>query len=179
VRAVRRCACGQSCRPPCLTLLMNGTVLQSVMAAAAASRSSCTGMRGGAPVFFRKKTRHVAGCVWLAFRPTTWRSSGPSSKGCPGVSGTAFPPCPCMTTAPSSTYSNPCAWCRWRGSAPPGAYSTVITRPSVCGLWRCTARCRGSWGAPCKKNGVWRLSDAIGGDAQRRSHYTSRGKATL
>lgn len=30
-----------------------------------------------------------------------------------------------------------------------------------------------------EKNGLWCLSNAIGGDAQPRLHYTSRGKATL
>src|SRR5437868_15033103 len=36
------------------------------------------GTSTGAPLFFTKNTANFAGLLWLAFRPTTWTSSGPS-----------------------------------------------------------------------------------------------------
>jgi non-heme chloroperoxidase len=36
------------------------------------------GITTGAPLSFTKNTKNFAGLVWLAFRPTTWTSSGPS-----------------------------------------------------------------------------------------------------
>src|SRR5437870_2859416 len=51
-------------------------------------------------------------------------------KGLPGRRVTSCPPCTCITMEPSSTYTNACALCRWTGSDPPGAYSTVISNPS-------------------------------------------------
>jgi len=37
-----------------------------------------TGITGGAPFFFTRIARILAGSVLLAFRPTMWMSSGPS-----------------------------------------------------------------------------------------------------
>src|SRR5262249_33395577 len=37
-----------------------------------------TGVRIGAPLSFTRNTSNLAGAVWLAFRPTTCTSSGPS-----------------------------------------------------------------------------------------------------
>jgi hypothetical protein len=42
------------------------------------SGSHFTGTSGGAPLSLTKSTRNFAGFVLLAFRPTTWTSSGPS-----------------------------------------------------------------------------------------------------
>src|SRR6185437_3651993 len=36
------------------------------------------GTSTGAPLSFTKNTTNFAGLVWLAFRPTTWTSFGPS-----------------------------------------------------------------------------------------------------
>lgn len=37
-----------------------------------------TGIEAGAPAFFRKNTRNLAGCVLLALRETVWMSLGDS-----------------------------------------------------------------------------------------------------
>ena len=65
--------------------------------------SHCTGTRAGAPLSLIKSTRNFAGLVPLAFRSTTWTSSGPSYNVCPGVSVTCCPSFSCITTEPSST----------------------------------------------------------------------------
>src|SRR6516165_3413448 len=43
-------------------------------------------------------------------------------------------PFSCITTEPSSTYTNACALCRWIALNPPGACSTVIIRASLPGF---------------------------------------------
>jgi hypothetical protein len=40
--------------------------------------SYLAGTSTGAPLSFTKNTTNFAGLVWLALRPTTWTSSGPS-----------------------------------------------------------------------------------------------------